>query len=427
MFLIFNCFSELLELGKLHQLSSDGSGTNKFFEFSIPGLFQKQSLFSSAITNSYDKVSSPALVFSLLLCKGSIPNVFLSVNPEPNENQFDIQIKETLKGVRQVSILGVSSDTLHVSIISSGPSSFNLQLGESLQNNNGTLIEWGDSNTTSSIFKQSLTNFYEKSVDLNNLELFFYTADSSTEPVMSSCFIENNYKKQNVTLFNADPNRYLIVDGLVKNSQYLGFLMAKKDNLYDVFIPVTFYTLNNEECTLIYGGSTELNFCKSIARTVPNPTNGTVQSLVNQWETFASTFMRNFTQILNAFDCNVKYSMVRNCTDCSIAYSDWICRQIIPRCVRNDAPAPPKNYRSNRWVTNEETVFQQNENAFSISPDRSNFTQVTLKPYRKALKCISFCQAMVQSCPTFYIETSPYKLLNCPENVDLNSFGYATC
>lgn len=424
--ILFCCFGTNIDIGQTTSLSIDESGTSQFFEFSIPSAFQQQSLFSSAISNTYDSTNSPGLVFGLLLCNGSMPNAYLSVNPQPNENQFDIQVRETSNGVRQITILSVASSTLYLSIVSSGPAKVNLQLGYSIQNDNGTLLDWSDSNSTTSIFNQlPINNIY---LDLSQFDTLFYVTENMVNPVMSYCFIENNYQKKNISLFNPYPRKYVVVDGLSKNSQYLGFMMIKRNDVYDVFTPIAFYTLNNEDCTLIYGGSIDLKVCTTLARTIPNPNNGTLVDLVGTWETYASQFISNFSQVLNAFDCvNIQYSMVRNCTDCAIAYEDWICRQLMPRCVRDDVPSPPIAFRSNRWVSIDETVYQNDLNAFTTVPYNANVSQILLDPFRQAMSCISICETLVQSCPTFTVDWAPYRLLNCPDEDDLISFGYASC
>eukprot|EP00835_Amoeboradix_gromovi_P001186 NODE_49_length_27162_cov_0.380039.p6 type:complete len:433 gc:universal NODE_49_length_27162_cov_0.380039:16193-14895(-) len=429
MFLIFIIcsYGSQLDIGKTTSLNIGESGTTQFIEFSVPSSFQKQSLFSSAISNTYDKTEAPGLVFGLLLCNGSMPNAYLSVNPEPNENQFDIQVRETQKGVRQVTILGVASSTIYLTVLSTGKAKANLHLGYSLQNDNGTLIDWSDSNSTTSIFRQ-LPNSYNHYLNLAQYDLSFYVTENMNAPVLSYCYIETNYKKQNISLFEANPRKYLVADGLTKNSQYLGFLLIKRNDVRDVFTPIAFYTLNNEDCSLVYGGSMKLNVCASLARTIPNPKSGTISSLVSQWESYVDQFLGNFTQVLGAFDCaNTKYSMVRSCNDCKFAYTDWICRQLIPRCVRDDVPSPPNSFRSNRWISVEETVQENNLNAFNTTPYKSQVSQVKLNPFRRALSCISFCEAVVQSCPTFSVDYAPYKLLNCPDENDLITFGYASC
>ena len=420
-------YGTAVDIGKMQTINTDPSpGNSQYYEFNIPSIFQKQNLFSSSISTTYDQADGPSLIFNLLLCNGSMPNAFLSVKPQPNENQFDVQVRETTKGVRQITILSVSSNVLYLAIVSNGPSTVNLQLGNAIQNSNGTLLQWSDANATTSIFKQVPSNGVN--LDLTKLSVSFYVTTDMVDPVMSSCYIQNTYEKHNTTYYTSNPLSLVIINGLQKSSQYLGFILINRNGVFDVFTPIAFYTLENEDCTLVYGGAYRLNTCTTLARNVPNPSNGTVQSLLTTWESYAAAFFNNFTQILNAFDCaNTKYSMVRNCNDCSLAYLDWTCRQIIPRCVASNVPPPPTLFNSPFWISSKETQFQQQQNAFEIAPANITPPALTLNPYNRALSCISYCLTTVQSCPTFFVDQAPYKLLNCPDRTDLNSFGYSSC
>eukprot|EP00834_Sanchytrium_tribonematis_P008670 NODE_1109_length_2177_cov_1.523099.p1 type:complete len:419 gc:universal NODE_1109_length_2177_cov_1.523099:1675-419(-) len=392
-----------VDLGKTQSIDLNAN-SQLYFEFNIPASLQKQSLFSSSIPYTYDNVDPPSLVFSLLLCSGSMPNAYLSTNPQPGENQFDIQVRETGKGVRQITLLSVSSSVLYVSIVSTGAGKAILQLGNTLQNTNGSLFDWSDANQTTSLFRQSSVPFGKSRIDLNQYNVSFFVTQSVSDPMLSWCFIESNYQKMDVSIYSATTEKYVVVDGLTKNNQYLGFILINRNGVRDVFSPIAFYTLNDESCSLVYGGSYKLNVCGNLARNIPNANNVPTQDLLSQWESFSAEYIKNFTDILGAFDCqNQKYSMVKTCKDCSVAYIDWVCRQIIPRCVKSDVPIPPKAYRPTRWISNDETKFEQNQDAFKITPDDAKFNQLQLKPYRRGLDCISFCLTTVQSCPTFFI------------------------
>ncbi|GAA5840285.1 hypothetical protein JCM11251_006685 [Rhodosporidiobolus azoricus] len=101
--------------------------------------------------------------------------------------------------------------------------------------------------------------------------------------------------------------------------------------------PVFFQTKSTSSCRLLY----DLDFCPSIAYSVPTPPSLDTTSLITYFNTTLAPSFAAFARTLTTFPCDVpsmgKYSIVSTCADCYAAYRDWACATTIPRCT--DAPS----------------------------------------------------------------------------------------
>jgi calcium channel MID1 len=114
-------------------------------------------------------------------------------------------------------------------------------------------------------------------------------------------------------------------------------------------------------------------------------------------------FNNSLAQIPCQAPDEARYSLARDCADCSRAYKNWLCAVAFPRCedfnstnpftqVRNVAQDFPNGTRLATAGDFAHPAEQASRNAFideGIAPG----------PYREVLPCDDVCYLVVQSCP----------------------------
>ncbi|GAA5888463.1 hypothetical protein JCM6882_008629 [Rhodosporidiobolus microsporus] len=135
------------------------------------------------------------------------------------------------------------------------------------------------------------------------------------------------------------------VRGLEAGRNYTAWLVnngtageaSASGNATRVWDPVFFQTKSSSSCRLLY----DLDFCPSVAYSVPAPPSLDTASLIFYFNSSLSPSLAAFARTLTTFPCDVpsmgKYSVVSTCADCYAAYRDWACASTLPRCT--DAPA----------------------------------------------------------------------------------------
>ncbi|GAA5862045.1 hypothetical protein JCM8547_001568 [Rhodosporidiobolus lusitaniae] len=132
------------------------------------------------------------------------------------------------------------------------------------------------------------------------------------------------------------------VGGLEGGTNYTAWLVqnettASGGEATKVWDPVFFATKTGSSCRLLY----DLDFCPSVAYSVPAPSGLSTSSLISFFNSSLSPSLTAFRRTLTTFPCDVptmgQYSVVSTCDDCYAAYRDWACATTIPRCT--DAPA----------------------------------------------------------------------------------------
>lgn len=209
-------------------------------------------------------------------------------------------------------------------------------------------------------------------------------------------------------------SEFFYITGLNHSTTYVSLLTKKitnnDGNLTDVggiiFAADAFTTQSDNTCSLIYG----LDFCNNIAYSVPTSSfvgdNKTL--MAETYEYIATGLYNNFTNALSLVDCDTeldsRYSPLRTCDDCAIAYKNWLCAVSIPRC------------------TSKESDFYLKR---SKNVNRNKLIDLYIRPisdYYEILPCIDMCYYMVRDCPSKFGFACPD--INNYEELLLHSYNF---
>ena len=117
---------------------------------------------------------------------------------------------------------------------------------------------------------------------------------------------------------------------------------------------------------------------------------------------------------------SAKYSLVRTCDHCAIAYKEWLCAVTIPRCTdwtyaspdqpwlqqRNMLQAFPSP--NNSMINDYALLKAANQSSFLRSSRNPTIdSRVQPGPYNEILPCDDLCYNIVQSCPAVMGFTCP--------------------
>lgn len=221
------------------------------------------------------------------------------------------------------------------------------------------------------------------------------------------------------------------VPKLNATSDYLGYLVksADKDTVGGggkVYNSTTFSTKSFANCQLIYG----LNFCDTVAYAAPsNPGNfSDANALAALYDNDASYKYQRFDWSLQQIACDTtpsaQYSLAKTCTDCRIAYKQWLCAVTIPRCtdwnpdpstgpesyaIPRNAVIPPLAATPDIVATSNITLRTWTSTNSSRNPSLIN-VQIGPGPYNEILPCSDLCHELVRACPAAL-------QFSCPVNV----------
>ncbi|GAA6064277.1 hypothetical protein JCM10212_000979 [Sporobolomyces blumeae] len=144
-----------------------------------------------------------------------------------------------------------------------------------------------------------------------------------------------------------------LLQGLQGGTNYTAWLVqnvtevSASTNATRLWDPVFFTTKNSSSCRLLY----DLDFCPSVAYSVPSPLSLSTPSLVDYFNSTISPSLEAFARTLTTFPCDStefgQYSVVSTCSDCRAAYRDWLCATTIPRCT--DAPEGTRIVSNVTW------------------------------------------------------------------------------
>ncbi|GAA5889485.1 hypothetical protein JCM5296_005960 [Sporobolomyces johnsonii] len=288
------------------------------------------------------------------------------------------------------------------------------------------------------------------------------TTPLSTALGRSKCFIRQQ---------SAVPNRRIVastttrgygggmrsqfeVQGLQAGTNYTAWLSENSttttsgNNSTRIWDPVYFTTKSSTSCRLLY----DLDFCPSVAYSVPSPPSLATASLISYFNASLSPSLTVFARTLTTFPCNStqfgQYSVVSTCDDCYAAYRDWVCATTLPRCT--DAPANatlssneslidpsnglptwdlPTSYQSSLVRSfppasrtpafapqNLSTTFPSLFNS-SYPPVSRNTLDETPFPYSETPPCLDVCQLVQARCP-------PFLSWYCPVDGGTGTAGY---
>lgn len=92
-----------------------------------------------------------------------------------------------------------------------------------------------------------------------------------------------------------------------------------------------------DNCRLIR----DMAVCPQVAHSVPSPPTLPTSDLLSIYTSLITPHLDNFNVSLSTFPCDDRaqgmYSYVRTCADCLVAYTNWLCSIVLPRC--DDVPA----------------------------------------------------------------------------------------
>lgn len=225
------------------------------------------------------------------------------------------------------------------------------------------------------------------------------------------------------------PKEQFHLKELNNSSTYLGFLTRPgsdgsdgSDTSGTLWRAMSINTKSDGNCQLIYN----LPFCSEVAYAVPsNPTLFGMERLMTFYDDIAVGWYKNFSYSLQQVQCTASktsaYSLSRNCTDCDLAYKNWLCAVTIPRCMDYSSPLPYLASRaaSELFYNSTSDSLQQHPFTAPLSPEQieehENTTMhgvssrnkmidsiVRPGPYKEIKPCQDLCWALVQSCPSSF-------------------------
>ncbi|GAA5980629.1 hypothetical protein JCM5350_003568 [Sporobolomyces pararoseus] len=210
--------------------------------------------------------------------------------------------------------------------------------------------------------------------------------------------------------------------------------VSNSTNATRLWDPIFFTTKSTTSCRLLY----DLEFCPSVAYSVPAPLSLPTSDLVDYFNSTIFPSLKTFARTLTTFPCNStkfgQYSVVSTCSDCYEAYRDWLCATTIPRC--SDSPSnittliptnsslfdpetdlatwsiptsystslvrnfPPASRTPSFAPSNLSSTFPSLFNS-SYPPNRQNSLEQSPFPYSEIPPCMDVCHLVDARCPSF--------------------------
>lgn len=142
----------------------------------------------------------------------------------------------------------------------------------------------------------------------------------------------------------------------------------------------------------------------------------------------------HFEKSLQQVQCEARpqnrYSLVKTCDDCKMAYKDWLCTVAVPRC--EDFSQPDRAFLQARNIDKpfpngtrvDEKILALHGNQTAWTSSRNPLIDVKVQPgpYKEVLPCDDVCYQLVQSCPASLGFTCPM-----PDSIGFNvSYGKRT-
>lgn len=145
-----------------------------------------------------------------------------------------------------------------------------------------------------------------------------------------------------------------------------------------------------------------LEFCDEVFYSVPKTVSkNTETDLAIGYDNLAKSYFNNFTLTIGQYPCNdieSKYSLVRNCNDCEVAYKNWICAITIPRCASED---------SNNGKLRDKPRIKISDQSMNIN-----------QPFTELAPCVDLCYNLTRSCPASFG-------FRCPDSKIISTYGDA--
>ncbi|GAA5964162.1 hypothetical protein JCM3765_005358 [Sporobolomyces pararoseus] len=264
----------------------------------------------------------------------------------------------------------------------------------------------------------------------------------------SRCFVRTQSSIPNQDIVTSTTNRgygggirtQFALSNLPGGTNYTAWLVQNLTEVSDstnatrLWDPIFFMTKSTSSCRLLY----DLDFCPSVAYSVPAPLSLPTSDLIDYFNSTISSSLETFARTLTTFPCNStkfgQYSVISTCSDCYDAYRDWLCATTIPRC--SDAPSnittlistnsslfdpetdlatwsiptsystsiirdfPPASRTPNLAPANLSSTFPSLFNS-SYPPNRQNTLEQSPFPYSEIPPCMDVCHLVDARCPSF--------------------------
>lgn len=164
--------------------------------------------------------------------------------------------------------------------------------------------------------------------------------------------------------------------------------------------------MKGTNCNLI----TDLDFCDDVQWAAPGNTKYNNTELGNLYDNYAKTMYGYFQNAMMQIPCEApstqRYSLAANCSNCTVAYKQWLCAVAIPRCEdfstgsnytipRNVAQAFPNG----TFLPDEPRQQLMQTLAFNSSRNAFIDEVIAPGPYKEILPCADLCYGVVQGCP----------------------------
>jgi calcium channel MID1 len=217
---------------------------------------------------------------------------------------------------------------------------------------------------------------------------------------------------------NAEGYRtYWVVGGLLPSSNYTAYYLESTTGTLSQPIWFTtkqctsqpLSTLLIAKCTASFPCQLVLPtpYCPSIGYSAPLEAKSTlVLSSPAPLTTLPESLITPLTQSLESFSTSLSskacgrdyYSHTSSCLDCHTSYRDWICRNLIPRCID-----PP--------TTSSDGITDQPE----VIPPRSIPRSGGSYDYQQLLPCLGVCNRVDRTCPAWMGFECPQRGINANE------------
>jgi calcium channel MID1 len=159
-----------------------------------------------------------------------------------------------------------------------------------------------------------------------------------------------------------------------------------------------------------------LTFCNEVAYAVPSNPALNFSQLSEIYDSNAQALYQNFSYSLDLVQCDTAseqmYSLAVSCSDCAVAYKQWLCAVTIPRCADFSNQASFLQPRNAAQAFLNGTALSANNplvQSFANNASRNPIIDSEIKPgpYKEILPCQYLCNELVRTCPAALGFTCP--------------------
>ncbi|ODV89532.1 hypothetical protein CANCADRAFT_32756 [Tortispora caseinolytica NRRL Y-17796] len=269
---------------------------------------------------------------------------------------------------------------------------------------------WADSDADSTLLVSANLTYFELNTDVsvNDTGLYVLVYDQSSYLNSTASYLRSSYcaaLNGPILYTNDDASLSIFKSGtesakerwfyenLEPNSSYAAVLTVLDESRSGGILcsAIPFQTMTDDACELIY----DLNFCEDVAYSVPaNYSLFNRTELAAFYDELAKSYYQNFTFTMQQIDCEAedeaRFSPLRHCADCDLAYKNWLCATNIPRCLSPDLTTDYARLRN--------PGSSRNEKIDEV---------VAPGPYLEILPCYDVCWSVMQNCPSALVFDCP--------------------